>query len=72
MTESVARIALPVPLPRLFDYLLPAEQIAGQPVLPGMRVKVPFGRRELIGVIESLTDSAEIPHDQCKAIIALL
>ncbi|MGL4455536.1 MAG: primosomal protein N' [Plesiomonas sp.] len=72
MTESVARIALPVPLPRLFDYLLPAAQIAGQPVLPGMRVKVPFGRRELIGVIESLTDSAEIPHDQCKAIIALL
>jgi len=45
---SVWRIALPVPLPRLFDYLPPAEAgDAGDPV--GARVRVPFGRRELVG-----------------------
>lgn len=45
---SVWRIALPVPLPRLFDYLPPAETgEAGDPV--GARVRVPFGRRELVG-----------------------
>lgn len=44
------QVALPVPLPRLFDYLPPA----GHP-LPdaraGQRVRVPFGNRELVGVV---------------------
>lgn len=44
---GVWRIALPVPLPRLFDYLPPAGDDAGDPV--GARVRVPFGRRELVG-----------------------
>ncbi|EIM02888.1 hypothetical protein, partial [Rhodanobacter sp. 115] len=37
---AVLRVALPVPLPSLFDYLPPAT---GQAV-PGSRVLVPFGR----------------------------
>jgi len=44
---GVLRVALPVPLPRLFDYLPPPRQ---KPVLGG-RVRVPFGRRELIGLV---------------------
>lgn len=43
------QVALPVPLPRLFDYLPPAE---GQPAeRVGCRLKVPFGNRELVGVV---------------------
>ncbi|WP_363799997.1 primosomal protein N' [Lysobacter firmicutimachus] len=48
--QTVWRVALPLPLPRLFDYLPPA----GEPVVDdgvGCRVRVPFGRRELVGVV---------------------
>ena len=46
---TVWRVALPLPLPRLFDYLpAPGDEVA-DPV--GARVRVPFGSRELVGVI---------------------
>lgn len=41
-------IALPVPLPQLFDYHLPED---GSRVQPAMRVAVPFGNRSLIGLV---------------------
>ncbi|MFQ6313923.1 primosomal protein N' family DNA-binding protein, partial [Lysobacter capsici] len=70
--STVWRVALPLPLPRLFDYLPPAEpSAAGDPV--GCRVRVPFGRRELIGVVvevgppEAGTDPAAL-----KAVAARL
>lgn len=40
-------VALPVPVPRCFSYCT----VDGAPALPGCRVRVPFGRRELIGVV---------------------
>ena len=40
---DILRVALPVPLPREFDYLPPAGQAAG-PGWLGCRVRVPFGR----------------------------
>src|SRR5690606_40248966 len=46
----VLQVALPVPLPRLFDYRAPAG-LAATPALAGCRVRVPFGPRELVGVV---------------------
>ncbi|WP_342316626.1 primosomal protein N' [Lysobacter sp. FW306-1B-D06B] len=49
-SPPVWRLALPVPLPRLFDYRPPA----GETALPGdigLRVRVPFGSRELVGIV---------------------
>ena len=49
----VAHVALPVPLPRTFDYLLPE----GMTVKAGSRVRVPFGKQqERIGVVVSVSD----------------
>lgn len=45
---SVWNVALPVPLPQLFDYL-PLE--GAHSVQPGARVLVPFGKRKLVGII---------------------
>jgi primosomal protein N' (replication factor Y) len=48
--DSALRIALPLPLPRLFDY----AGADGQAALPdhvGCRVRVPFGNRELVGLV---------------------
>ena len=51
----VAHVALPVPLPRTFDYLLPE----GMTVKAGCRVRVPFGKQqERIGVVCLLAMSA--------------
>ena len=44
------RVALPVPLPRLFDYL-PPPGCAADAVQTGQRVRVPFGSREVVGVV---------------------
>ena len=46
----VAHVALPVPLPRTFDYLLPD----GMTVKAGCRVRVPFGKQERIGIVAAV------------------
>ncbi|GAB2668038.1 primosomal protein N' [Arenimonas aestuarii] len=49
---DILRVALPVPLPREFDYLPPDGQVAGPDWL-GCRVRVPFGRGggEQVGLV---------------------
>ena len=54
---SVAHVALPVPLPRTFDYLLPA----GVKPAVGVRVSVPFGQRKMIGIITGVSEHSELP-----------
>ena len=64
MSGDVLRVALAVPLPRLFDYLPPRDH--DLVALPGCRVEVPFGRSHRIGiVVEVATDSAW-PREQLK------
>ncbi len=46
--DSLVRVAVPVPLYRMFDYRVPQEQ--KMPEI-GARVWVPFGRRNLIGIV---------------------
>ncbi len=48
MIPATLRVALPVPLPTLFDYLPPA---AGGEIRPGSRLLVPFGRGNAVGVV---------------------
>ena len=47
--QGVVRVALPVPLDRLFDYRVPASH--GLEVEPGTRVRVQFGGQQLIGLV---------------------
>ena len=44
------QVALPLPMPRLFDYAPPSGTTAGADSI-GRRVRVPFGSRELVGVV---------------------
>ena len=57
--ETALRLALPVPLPRLFDDLPPAGQTADAGWI-GCRVRVPFGRGdgEQVGVVVGLAPVA--------------
>jgi primosomal protein N' (replication factor Y) len=55
------RIAVPVPLYRLFDY-----QINDQRVEIGARVKVSFGNRKLVGVVVNTCEKHELDIDSSK------
>jgi len=48
----VAHVALPVPLPRTFDYLLPDSMSAKA----GCRVTVPFGKQQRVGIVVSVSE----------------
>src|SRR5699024_4293227 len=65
---EILRIALPVPLPRLFDYLPPRTG----PVAAGCRVRVPFGTGERIGIVTGATDHSDTPAGRLKRVIAAL
>ena len=66
----VARVALPVPLPRTFDYLLPEGMSS---VKAGCRVRVPFGKQqERVGIVVSVSDKSELPLNELKAIVDVL
>ncbi|WP_330948217.1 primosomal protein N' [Thermomonas sp. LB-4] len=47
---AILRVALPVPLPRLFDYL-PPPGVDAALVAVGARLRVPFGQREVCGLV---------------------
>ena len=44
---AVVQVAVPRPLYRTFDYAAPADR----PLRPGVRVRVPFGRTSVVGVV---------------------
>ena len=69
MTAAILRVALDVPLRRLFDYLPPRD---GHAALPGTRVRVPFGRQKLVGLVVDVADHSELPPGKLKPIIDVL
>ena len=58
--DVILRLALPSPLRRLFDYLAPPG-VSARDLQPGARLRVPFGRREMIGVLIEISDHSEVP-----------
>jgi primosomal protein N' (replication factor Y) (superfamily II helicase) len=65
----VLRVALDTPLRRLFDYLPPQDLPTPQ---VGSRVRVPFGRQRLVGVVCAIAATSELPRDKLKAVLDVL
>lgn len=63
-------LALPTPLRRRFDYLAPQ----GDPNRwqPGMRIKVPFGRQQLVGVLVEVNTHTKLEPKQLREILEVL
>ncbi len=70
-TPLILRIAVPSPLRLCFDYL-PPENYDGPQLVPGMRVKVPFGRSILVGILVELAKQAQIETRRLKRALAVL
>ena len=61
-------MALPVPLCRLYDYVI-GEQFSQIEFVPGMRVSVPFGRRkEQVGMALAVAERTRVPAHRLKSI----
>jgi primosomal protein N' (replication factor Y) len=67
----ILRIALDTPLRRVFDYLPPAD---GAPphTAPGVRVRVPFGRRETVGILMEIAEESPIEAAKLKRAVEVL
>lgn len=63
MTQLV-QIAIPTPLYRVFDYRWKTDVA----IVRGTRVTVPFGRRQVIGVVLGPLDSTEVPEAKLRAV----
>lgn len=70
MKPSFLRVALDRPLRQLFDYLPPAG--GDVRIEPGMRVRVPFGRQRLIGLVVEVAGSCELPASKLKPVLQVL
>lgn len=64
---QILKVALDTPLRRLFDYL-PADV----PASIGSRVRVPFGRRQLVGVVMSIATHTDLPAEKLRQVTAVI
>lgn len=65
------RVALPLPLRRFFDYLPPKTADYAN-LIPGVRVKVPFQARQLVGVLVAMVQESAVPHAKLKPVTEIL
>jgi primosomal protein N' (replication factor Y) len=68
---NILRIALPIPLRRLFDYL-PPQDIDCKSLLMGIRVRVPFQSRTLVGILIEVVNETSVPYGKLKTILECL
>ena len=66
----ILEVALPTPLRRRFDYFAP-EGAIGE-FKPGQRVRVPFGNRELVGILLAVKSQSEFTPDKLKPALGIL
>ncbi|HVK54345.1 MAG TPA: primosomal protein N' [Burkholderiales bacterium] len=64
---TVAKVALDIPLDRLFDYL--ASDASAEDV--GRRILVPFGGRKLVGVIHNVAQTSDLPAEKLRPAIQI-
>ena len=69
--SGVLRVAVPVPLPQLFDYL-PPRGIDAASIAIGSRVAIPFGSGKRVGIVIETLARSELPLSRLKPAIALL
>ncbi|WP_250532634.1 primosomal protein N' [Caballeronia sp. AZ10_KS36] len=62
MTDVFVRVAVDQPMPVLFDY---RYALAGEPSV-GALVEVPFGRRDVVGLICEITSETEVPPNKLR------
>jgi primosomal protein N' (replication factor Y) len=71
LSSLFLHVAVPAPLPQLFSYL-PPENCKAEDLCVGARVKVPFGKRNVIGIIVKINAESTIARQQLKTALEVL
>jgi primosomal protein N' (replication factor Y) len=66
----ILKIALDTPLRRVFDYLAPAS--VRDSIRPGVRVRVPFGRRQTVGILVATASDSDLDPAKLKRALEVL
>ncbi len=64
----IIRVALDVPLSTLFDYVVEENT----EVIPGQRVLVPFGRKQVLGVVMEIAEQSDLSAARLKPVTQVL
>ncbi|MDR5733181.1 primosomal protein N' [Caballeronia sp. LZ025] len=64
MTDVFVRVAVDQPMPVLFDYRYALPHAPA----PGMLVLVPFGRREVVGLICEIASTTDVPASKLRSV----
>ncbi len=71
LKPAILRIAVPTPLRQYFDYLAPVGCIPEQ-LQPGIRVRVPFQRRDLVGIFVGIAAEPDVSWNKLKSVAEIL
>jgi primosomal protein N' (replication factor Y) (superfamily II helicase) len=71
MLHQILQIALDVPLDNLFDYRWVGDSNQCSLPKPGLLVLVPFGNREVVGVIVAVKEKTDLSSDKLRDVIAV-
>ena len=71
VNPTYLEVAVPVPLRRVFHYLPPRGCSPAQCKV-GLRIQIPFGRQQLVGIILGQTNSSDLPAERIKPAEALI
>src|SRR5580658_8740052 len=66
----ILKIALDTPLRRVFDYLPPGS--VRDSIRPGVRVRVPFGRRQIVGILVATAPDSDLDPTKLKRALEVL
>ena len=67
----IFKVALPVPLYRLFDYLAP-EGVNLDMIKPGVRLEVPFGKGKKTAFLIEISTHSDLSIDKLKPVLRIL
>lgn len=70
-TPIILNIAVPTPLRRYYDYLLPENYDANKLHI-GIRIKIPWRNKQVIGILMGISHSSALPIEQLKTAIEIL
>ena len=70
--EWILKVAIPVPIRRLFDYLAPIAATDPAGLKPGVRIKVPFGKSVKIAYLVAVSHDSEIDTAKLRRAEAII
>ena len=67
--KRILAVAVPLPLRQLYDFLAPDN---AHNVQVGLRVRVPFGARKLVGIVVKIKDHSDYSKNRLKQVLEVL